>query len=286
VIVIDDGSGKDVVDQYEGIRQALDSRFIIAEPLTPGAAGTGPADARNRGLSRAAGKFIAFLDDDDEWVAPDHLEIGLNALTANDADLFFANMEGHRGGTVTTTDWFACAPDLQTGTRLIVSDRTVHEVDLDTALRALRRQVIHPNTMIVRADVVRRFGGFPKHAWAYEDYNFAFHVLDSARRALYRPDVVARYRYPQGDSTTTSHASMQHFVVQGLMCAQEVRISCKNASVRRSARALEGWLLRRLAELSMENSNGLGALGWAWQGFCTYPSAGAFLSLARALVGR
>jgi glycosyltransferase involved in cell wall biosynthesis len=71
VIVVDDGStdnGPSIVAQYP------DSRFQL---ITQSNAGPGPA--RNAGIERAQGEFIAFLDADDEWFST-YLEESLRHL--------------------------------------------------------------------------------------------------------------------------------------------------------------------------------------------------------------
>ncbi|NKE34797.1 glycosyltransferase [Natronococcus sp. JC468] len=74
VIVVDDGStdGTDaVVDAYD------DDRLAYVATGTNGGANA----ARNRGIERATGEFVSFLDSDDE-LAPTHVERALEAFRA------------------------------------------------------------------------------------------------------------------------------------------------------------------------------------------------------------
>ncbi len=48
------------------------------------AASVGGSDARNRGVDMAAGEWIAFLDDDDEWL-PGKLQAQIDAVRASKA---------------------------------------------------------------------------------------------------------------------------------------------------------------------------------------------------------
>lgn len=49
---------------------------------------SGPAAARNAGIERSSGRYLAFLDDDDLW-APDHLVRGCGPLESGAADLVY-----------------------------------------------------------------------------------------------------------------------------------------------------------------------------------------------------
>ena len=71
VIVIDDGSTDDTVAR---VARVTDPRITLAS--FPGA---GPSTARNRGIARARGAYLSFLDADDLWT-PDKLELQLEAL--------------------------------------------------------------------------------------------------------------------------------------------------------------------------------------------------------------
>lgn len=74
VIVIDDGS----TDASTKIVESLDDSRIRLIRQDNG----GPSTARNRGIKEAKGKYIAFLDADDEWL-PDKLEMQRDLLSAN-----------------------------------------------------------------------------------------------------------------------------------------------------------------------------------------------------------
>jgi glycosyltransferase involved in cell wall biosynthesis len=74
VIVVDDGSS-DVTPSVLAELAASDRRVRAVRHDEP----AGPPAARNRGIDEARGRFVAFLDDDDEWL-PMKLERQLAAM--------------------------------------------------------------------------------------------------------------------------------------------------------------------------------------------------------------
>jgi glycosyltransferase involved in cell wall biosynthesis len=78
VIVID---GEDPLTAYALEELAREDKRVLVIPL---ATSVGGSDARNRGVDAASGEWIAFLDDDDEWL-PNKLQAQLEAVKASTA---------------------------------------------------------------------------------------------------------------------------------------------------------------------------------------------------------
>lgn len=81
IIVVDDGqkeSAEDVVGQFNGER----IKYIKHAERKGGAV------ARNTGIKSAQGEFIAFLDDDDEWL-PEKLEVQMRGFENTPTDVGF-----------------------------------------------------------------------------------------------------------------------------------------------------------------------------------------------------
>jgi CDP-glycerol glycerophosphotransferase len=90
VIMVDDGSTDDGAS-IAGERAAADPRFILVQVR-----GGGPGRARNLGIERASGEFLAFVDGDD-MVPPHAYETLLHALESSGSD--FASGAVQRIGT-------------------------------------------------------------------------------------------------------------------------------------------------------------------------------------------
>jgi len=117
VIVVDDGSPSD--SARDVVLGCQDPRLVyLRVPVS-----RGPAAARNAGIAKATAAYIAFLDDDDEWLA-DKLKIQLPVLEHSGASVGAvhtaritvdeiagkrtttrspATFDPHRGNTVTTS---------------------------------------------------------------------------------------------------------------------------------------------------------------------------------------
>ena len=79
VVIVIDGEDKATELALEVLAQEDGRIHVIAL-----SASVGGSDARNRGVAAASGQWVAFLDDDDEWL-PSKLQAQLEAVTASTA---------------------------------------------------------------------------------------------------------------------------------------------------------------------------------------------------------
>lgn len=95
VIVVDDGSTDDTAGKVEGycLRKKDSSNGMMLPIILIQQTNAGPAAARNAGMRRANGQYIAFLDADDEWVA-EKIEKQASVLEKNpNIDLLCGGMD-------------------------------------------------------------------------------------------------------------------------------------------------------------------------------------------------
>ncbi|MGO9241035.1 MAG: glycosyltransferase family 2 protein [Bryobacteraceae bacterium] len=178
IIIVNDGSresSRRYLDRYAGVCTIVDL------PASMGA-----AVARNEGIRRARGEFIAFLDDDDIWL-PEKLEQQRRYMA-----------EHPRCDAVHTAAWafFSGRPD-----RLITRDWPGPL----TLAQALTHDywVIHP-TLLIRADVVRALGGYDPRFRRSQDHEFTIRCAAAGCRIESIPEPLARFRR-QGHDGTTMH---------------------------------------------------------------------------------
>jgi glycosyltransferase involved in cell wall biosynthesis len=171
VIVVDDGSTDSTKEVVAGIH---DPRITYLWQENSGL----PAAARNRGLERARGEYIAFLDSDDLWL-PHKLRLQVAALEADPKLSLVASdaeeYDGERRGKL-----IRLTEDARPSFRKLLSMNTVIN-----------------STVLMRANVARRIGPLDTdpRIRASEDYDYWLRVLrDRDNSVLVLKEVLARIR--------------------------------------------------------------------------------------------
>jgi hypothetical protein len=173
VIVVDDGSGDagpDLVREHPVGAMLLEQSHL------------GVAVARNRGLSVARGRWVAFLDQDDLW-HPTHLERAVAWLDGHAGEgIVFAREitfavadEADRLRTMdeTVAGWASLLVGRERTLDQLVEQADVRGSDATEVhdLRALLRGPVSTTTSFVADPALLRLaGGFAPHALAMDDY--------------------------------------------------------------------------------------------------------------------
>lgn len=185
VLVCDDGSLDDTegrISDWE--RRDKRIRYLRISPNS----GT-PATTRNLGIEQARGDWIAFLDDDDEWL-PDKLATQRAALKEQDVDMIASNA--------------------------LRSDGSAYLSDTPTATRPTWTQLLKANPIITSSAIVRRdrllsAGGFQTDRWVrgVEDYLAWLELADQGARLLVLGEPLVRYEDASSDRLSVDRIRTQ-----------------------------------------------------------------------------
>ncbi len=164
LIVVDDGS----TDATPAVLSGYGER-IVAVRQDP----TGRSAARNAGIERARGEWIAFLDSDDAWL-PGKLARQLAYHEAHPEVAMSAHglEKAHADGRIEQAP-----PD---------------PLDEDSYLSLADHFAFVPSAVMVRTDAAREVGGFDAHFDGTEDLDFALKVAARHPIAVI-PDCLTRY---------------------------------------------------------------------------------------------
>jgi glycosyltransferase involved in cell wall biosynthesis len=166
VIVVDDGSRDATAEALEALD---DARVTVLR----NARSRGVANARNRGIERAAYPWIAFLDDDDRW-SPDKLRIQLDIARAHDADFVYS------AGVAVEADG-----------RVLYASPAVAPEELRRDIRSRNLVFAGSSNVLVRADLVRRLGGFDERLHHIADWDLWIRLTEAGRPAACPEPLVA-----------------------------------------------------------------------------------------------
>jgi len=180
IIVVNDNSS----DNTEAIVSEISNHYqqIIN---VPNERKKGPSGARNTGLIKAVGEYVAFLDADDLWL-PNHLEEGIAFLEKQKSvDVVFFNFKVADYKTKRCiTDWFSIC-DFVKKLKTEEIDKKYYLICDDLFNALLDESFIHLQSMIVRKKVLKNiyFNEEIKHS-EDRDFSIQLYVKSKARFAF------------------------------------------------------------------------------------------------------
>ncbi len=176
VICVDDGSTdptRAIVEQYA---RDYGDRVKLVEQ-----ANRGPSAARNHGVRRSSGEYIAFLDADDVWM-PRKLELTVAAMLDDpDAALVYSD-------TIVANE---AGEEVR---RLPTRPDAAHAPSMDDLLAQI--WPITPSMVVTRREAFDRAGGFCEQLISAEDIHFWL-LMREQGHFIYIPDRLVRVTFGQ-----------------------------------------------------------------------------------------
>jgi glycosyltransferase involved in cell wall biosynthesis len=171
LIIVDDGSTDASPDIEADLARQHAGRISLLHTER-----VGPYPARNLGLRRARGEFVAFLDADDWWEAT-ALEKLHAALVGARADLAYSGWQN-------------------VGEGLASEPYVPPEYERGDPVEAFLRTTPWPiHAALVRRSIVERLGGFSERRFSSMDYDFWLRALALTRNMVRVPETLAYYRW-------------------------------------------------------------------------------------------
>lgn len=157
IILVDDGSTDGTLDILEKLKE---EKIQVYKQNHRGANA-----ARNFGIKKAKGEFIAFQDSDDEWM-PDKLECQITYMLEHHYEVcycpFFLYQEGFR-------------EIIPKG----YEDKEKYEKNLINVLKV--HNVVSTQTLVIHRNVIIDVGLFDEEMPRYQDYEYAIRIIQKKK---------------------------------------------------------------------------------------------------------
>jgi lipopolysaccharide exporter len=268
IIVVDDGNTEEFAAALGAVEQSLAEGGRMLH-LARRAAGHGPSYAVNSGAAAAGGRYLCFLDDDDEWIDDGHLAragaIIAEARQAPDLLLFLQQARSPDGRALPGPIWLEDLMPLP-AREATAGPRGSFVVDAAMLMRS--GNFCHLNTIMVRRDFFAAVGGLDERLRYENDRAFYLRCVDQARCMLYVPLTVALHHVPdpaQQTNASTIVTAREKLLAQ-LGIFERAGLMAEHRVIRRQARRQTGYTYKKLALAFRRDGRDAEALACAMHG--------------------
>jgi glycosyltransferase involved in cell wall biosynthesis len=252
VVVVNDGSDAEHQSDYDSILgRSTDTNRVRSFTLVPLSKGHGASYARNFGAAEAKAPYLCFLDDDDCWTDPSHLDRAQAVVldAAAPVDLYMTNQVAFLSGVQQRGPiWIDDLPSILAKRNNPPDRHGAHTVTVDELLQS--RGFCHLNTLIVRRGLYEEIGGMEETIRWEEDRDVYLRLIDRAAMMKYAPFTIARHNIPdpaKSASMTTALSEMERRLFQ-LMVFDRARYLSRHPAIRVYGRRHKAFTLKRIAE--------------------------------------
>ena len=183
----------------------------------------GVSFARNRAIEKSVGKYLAFLDSDDEWL-PDKLLMQVEVLEKfPEIDMVFSNFENVNLVQNRRGDNFIAFQKAFQMLATLELDPGFLEIKHGFLESLSSGNYIATDTVTLKKSVIMKYGGFNETLRNSEDFELWWRLgLNNVRMAFHEQVLMTRYK-PQGSLTSLSPESAASALKALDLCAREAR---------------------------------------------------------------
>ena len=233
VIVVIDGSTDDNLTRYSGLEQRFtDVGFF---PLEHRDNGHGQSYTMNYGVCRSSGKYLCFLDDDDNWTDNEYLQRLFESIEASNTpvDLHYSNQKARfsDGRAQTEKVWIEdLIPRLDPDFR---NHGQSYFVDASFLLSS--KGFAHLNCSVFRRDFYDAIGGMDESIRYENDRDIYIRSIDAADCILYSTHYMSLHNIPdtsKKDNMSTVNSEIEKKLYQLRVYDKGISLSRKSSVIR------------------------------------------------------
>ena len=295
IIVVNDGSSAASLDAYCAIWAAASATrgaAFQAHSLVHRPKGHGQSYAINFGAAQASGDYLCFLDDDDKWTDPQHLQRAAAAIDAaagngEVADLYMANQTAWiNDDRPVGTLWLGTLQAQLQAAGHSADALGTYRVDVPALMRCTG--FCHLNCLVVRRALFNSVGGMDEGIRWECDRDLFLKLIEASTLMLHHPAVVSYHRVPdpsKANNMTTALGMVEKRLLQSIVLDRALARS-SNASIKHHAREHKGYALKKIALEYADTGNWADASFYAAQALGAAPGAKWLLFTLRCLLNR
>ncbi|MDC8830342.1 glycosyltransferase family 2 protein [Alteromonas gilva] len=221
IIIVDSSTNQETLDWYQSLPKEQPTGIHFYAMSHPhGSSGYGPSTTRNFGVIKANANYVAFLDDDDEWVDNHHLARAHSLFTeVPDAEVYLSQQEVIEGNNVASPlrgrgIWLENI-DLKSLNDGITQEGVFR---LNSIKLLSQGNFSHLNCTIVKKSLFTAVNGFDESIRYEEDKDFYCRILNRTDWVYITEQVSSRHYIPIAKSASTSLTEKEKLLFQLQIC--------------------------------------------------------------------
>ena len=247
VIVVNDGSDTAALEEYQQLEKTtpckVKFRYQIKRPN-----GHGQSYSMNTGALVSKGKYLCFLDDDDEWIDTEHLARAHTSIceSVKKVDAYYTNQKAvYVDGVIKEGPiWLDDLPEQ------LIDKPTDSQGSIDISIEELLRShgFAHLNCSIIRRDLYLDIKGMDENIRWECDRDLYLRTLDNAQTLLYNPNVIAQHLIPDTSKkeNMTTMVNMLEKRLYQVTVYQKGTLLLKRKPIRHYCRASLGFIFQHI----------------------------------------